>query len=97
MAHMERSEAARLVVVVYGQVQGVGFRWWTRCRAVELGLRGHAMNLPDGSVEVLAEGHRACCDWLLGRLGDGSPPGRVDRLEPRWTDATGDLTTFVER
>jgi len=42
--------------VVRGQVQGVGFRWWVRARALELGLVGHARNLDDGRVEVVAQG-----------------------------------------
>ena len=44
----------RLTAWVHGRVQGVGFRWWTRARALELGLVGHATNHPDG--RVLASG-----------------------------------------
>ena len=46
----------RMTVFVRGRVQGVGFRWWTRARALELGLAGHARNTDDGRVEVVAEG-----------------------------------------
>ena len=46
----------RLTVVVHGDVQGVGFRWWTRSRALELSLVGTATNLPDGRVQIVAEG-----------------------------------------
>ena len=46
----------RLTVFVRGRVQGVGFRWWTRARALELGLAGQARNTPDGRVEVVARG-----------------------------------------
>ena len=48
----------RLTAFVRGEVQGVGFRWWTRARALELGLAGFASNLPDGRVQVVAEGPR---------------------------------------
>ena len=41
---------------VRGSVQGVGFRWWTQGKAVELGLRGAVMNQGDGSVEVHVAG-----------------------------------------
>ncbi|MDO5504656.1 MAG: acylphosphatase, partial [Actinomycetia bacterium] len=37
-------EMVRATVFVRGHVQGVGFRWWTRARALELGLVGHARN-----------------------------------------------------
>ena len=54
---MTGSDAAvRMTAHVHGQVQGVGFRWWTRARALELGLVGSATNLADGRVQVVAEG-----------------------------------------
>jgi selenophosphate synthase/acylphosphatase len=46
----------RAVAYVEGEVQGVGFRPITRARAKALGLVGYAKNLPDGRVEVVAEG-----------------------------------------
>jgi acylphosphatase len=82
---------------VHGQVQGVGFRWWTRARALELGLVGSATNLADGRVEVVAEGTRERCEALLHQLRGGGTPGRVDRVVERWSEARGTLSTFVER
>jgi acylphosphatase len=46
----------RATIFVRGQVQAVGFRWWTRSRALELGLIGFARNLADGRVEICAQG-----------------------------------------
>ena len=43
-------------LIVSGRVQGVFFRDSTRNKAIELGLSGYAKNLPDGNVEVVAEG-----------------------------------------
>ena len=45
-----------VTIFVRGQVQGVGFRWWIRSRALELGLVGFARNLADGRVEICAQG-----------------------------------------
>lgn len=87
----------RLVAVVHGHVQGVGFRWWTRSRALEAGLTGHARNLADGRVEVVAEGERAALERLLADLRGGGTPGRVDRVTTRWGAATGEPAGFVER
>jgi acylphosphatase len=66
---------------VSGRVQGVFFRASTRQRAAELGVTGHARNLPDGRVEVLACGPehavRQLCDWLW----IGPPSAEVTRVE----------------
>jgi acylphosphatase len=88
--------AVRLTVWVTGQVQGVGFRWWTRCRALELGLVGEARNLPDRRVAVVAEGDRGACEQLLVTLGGGATPGRVEGVTEQWGDATGRWTGFSE-
>jgi acylphosphatase len=84
----------RLTAFVKGQVQGVGFRWWTRARALELGLSGSATNLEDGRVQVVAEGPRTACKALLALLRGG--PGRVDFVAERWDAARGE-TGFTER
>ncbi len=86
----------RLNAWVTGKVQGVGFRWWTRARALELGLTGEARNLPDGRVAVVAEGDRAACGGLLDLLRGDGPPGRVDDVGEQWATATGAFSGFVE-
>ena len=82
---------------VHGRVQGVGFRWWTRSRALELGLVGHAANLSDGRVEVIAEGPREACERLLAALRSESTPGQVKQVTEQFTHARGGVTGFVER
>ncbi len=91
------SEPIRLTAWVHGRVQGVGFRWWTRARALELGLVGSASNLPASKVEVVAEGPRASCEELLSALRSGHAPGAVDHVVERWSEAKGGLDGFVER
>lgn len=87
----------RLTAFVKGRVQGVGFRWWTRARALELGLRGSATNLDDGRVEVVAEGPRERCEALLDLLRGGGAPGSVEFVAERWGTARGQDDGFVER
>jgi acylphosphatase len=87
----------RLTAWVHGQVQGVGFRWWTRARALELGLTGRAANLADGRVEVIAEGPRPACARLLTALESGQTPGSVDHVVTRWSPSRGGFTGFSER
>lgn len=85
-----------MTVWVHGRVQGVGFRWWTRARALELGLVGRASNRPDGRVEVIAEGPREACERLLGLLRGPGTPGRVSLVVERYDTARGDLVGFLE-
>ncbi|GAA1266241.1 acylphosphatase [Sphaerisporangium rubeum] len=91
------AERVRLNAWVRGRVQGVGFRWWTRSRALELGLVGSASNLADGRVEVVAEGPREACERLLALLRGGDTPGRVDVVVERWSRPRGGFGGFVER
>jgi acylphosphatase len=71
--------AARFLVS--GKVQGVWFRASARDQALALGLRGHARNLDDGRVEVLAVGHSDAIDQLAAWLRIGPLQARVDDLE----------------
>lgn len=82
---------------VHGHVQGVGFRWWTRSRALELGLAGSASNLSDGRVEVVAEGPRQDCDALLELLRGARTPGGVSKVVTQFTDARGGFSGFETR
>ena len=70
--------AARFLVS--GKVQGVFFRASTRERALDLGLSGHAINLPDGRVEVIAAGNAEALDVLEVWLQHGPPAARVDAV-----------------
>lgn len=89
-------EPVRLTARVDGRVQGVGFRWWVRARAGELGLAGSATNMPDGSVEVVAEGPRHACEQLLALLRGHATPGRVRNVAARWSTPSGKLSGFAE-
>jgi acylphosphatase len=94
---MQELAEVRLTAWVHGQVQGVGFRWWTRSRALELGLTGYAANKPDGRVQVVAQGSRQACRQLLDLLqGDGTP-GQVDKVVADFTEPGDSLQGFTER
>ena len=76
---------ARLYTIK-GRVQGVFFRDSTRRVAESLGITGHAVNLPDGDVEVFACGDRASLEQLAQWLSDGPPHARVDAVIEQATD-----------
>ena len=84
----------RVALFVRGSVQGVGFRWWTRARALELGLSGFARNTADGRVEVVAEGPEDALDRLVVLLTEhpstARRPGHVTAVStPAWSEPRG--------
>jgi acylphosphatase len=91
------SDDVRMTVWVRGKVQQVGFRWWTRARALEIGLLGYTSNLGDGRVQVVAEGSRAQSEQLLELLRHGDTPGRVDGVTEIWGPAEGRYQDFSIR
>jgi acylphosphatase len=92
------SEAdVRLTAWVRGRVQGVGFRWWTRSRALELGLTGYVANRVDGRVQVVAQGPRDACEKLLHLLQGDTTPGRIDNVVADWSQAPQDIEGFSAR
>lgn len=67
--------------VVRGRVQGVGFRYFVMHEAEGLGVSGFARNLPDGSVEVVAEAEDPALQQLEQRLRQGPSFARVAAVE----------------
>ena len=79
----------------------MGFRWWTRARALELGLVGHARNAGDGRVEVVAQGPperiRELVAMLEERPSTQLRPGDVDDCVTTWAAVQEGLAGFVEK
>ncbi len=79
---------------IYGRVQGVAFRWYTRSAAQALGVTGRVGNRPDGSVRLIAEGSPEALDALKRWAERGPDHARVDRVEEFRSEATGTFSTF---
>jgi acylphosphatase len=91
----------RATVYVRGDVQGVGFRFWTQARARELGLVGHAKNLPDGRVEVVVQGDGDAVDRLIALIQEepssANRPGAVGGVVTQWGRALPGVRAFEAR
>ncbi len=90
-------DRARVHLLVEGLVQGVAFRAYTTEEARRLGVQGWVRNLPDGRVEVLAEGERAAVEALAAWCRRGPPAARVADVVATWEAWRGDLGAFGTR
>jgi acylphosphatase len=77
-------------VIVGGQVQGVGFRYWAVAEAARLGLAGYVRNRPDGSVEAEIEGAQDAVERMLEWLRRGPPGSRVAEVAVEDAPTTGE-------
>ncbi|MEO0455107.1 MAG: acylphosphatase [Cyanobacteria bacterium P01_A01_bin.114] len=71
----------RIKLTVFGIVQGVGFRYHTRLKAIEIGLTGYVRNRPEGTVEIVADGDQTQLQQIIQWAHQGSPAAQVDRVE----------------
>lgn len=94
MLTIEVNRKIQLFVLISGKVQGVGFRNFTQMNAKQLGINGYAKNLPNGKVEVVAEGDKAQLDALVTLLKKGPRFARVDSLDADERPFTGEYKTF---
>lgn len=77
-------QAIRLLI--YGRVQGVGYRWWAKREARALALRGWVRNRSDGSVELLAIGPAAALRVLADLCRRGPNAAEVTSVEEAEAD-----------
>ncbi|MEM5799117.1 MAG: acylphosphatase [Candidatus Aenigmatarchaeota archaeon] len=71
----------RIHAYISGRVQGVNFRWNTKLMADKLGIKGWVKNLPDGRVEIVAEGDDERIDVCLEYVKKGPLLAKVEKIE----------------
>jgi acylphosphatase len=86
--------AEQLRAIAHGRVQGVSFRHYTVLKASELGLTGWVRNLPDHTVETLAEGEKEQLERFLTWLHVGPPAAHVTQVDVYWSPASGKFADF---
>ena len=85
---------ARLHLIISGRVQGVGFRFSAYDEAKDLALAGWVRNLPNGDVEIVAQGSRENLQMLAAWAHLGPPSAHVTQVREDWLDSTGEFTDF---
>lgn len=73
-------ESQAEIIRVYGKVQGVFYRKSTQAEAQKIGLKGWVRNLPDGSVEIFAEGSTQQLEELKTWCKQGPPQAKVEKI-----------------
>lgn len=85
---------SELHCIVTGRVQGVAFRNFVKSIADELSLTGFVCNLPDGTVEVLAQGEYGVVKVFENHIETGPPNARVNNVYEEWREPTKDFDSF---
>ncbi len=83
----------RIEATFYGRVQGVGFRFTAIRFAEDFSLKGYVKNLPDGSVEVIAEGKEDDLKGFLEKI-KGYFENYIRDTDLNWLEATGEFKAF---
>ena len=90
-------EIQRVHIIVQGRVQGVFYRDSTRRKANELSLVGTVRNLPDGAVEIVAEGPHVSLETLIQWCRLGPPAAEVKDISTTYYSPTGEFVDFSIR
>lgn len=83
-----------LHIIVHGIVQGVGFRFFVRDRSVQYGIKGWVRNLPNGTVEIHAEGEEEMLTEFVTKVLQGPSFGHVSRLVKDWVEPKNKYEEF---
>lgn len=85
------------IILVQGKVQGVFFRGFVQQQARLLGVNGYAKNLPDGSVEVVAQGSKGAVAELISKCHEGPPGATIQDVRVTWRLLAQELRRFEIR
>ncbi len=87
--------------IAKGRVQGVGYRWFVQQTATKLGIKGYVRNLPDGTVELEAEGSPESLNTLINEMKKGPRGADVQAIKEHrvslMNEAARRFTTFEIR
>lgn len=84
----------RMEITYSGHVQGVGFRYTARTVAAGFEVSGSVRNLPDGRVELIAEGERAELEGFRAAIRDAGLGALIRQEDVRWSEARGGVRGF---
>jgi acylphosphatase len=84
----------RVVLKIFGLVQGVAFRYFLKTQADNLTIVGFAKNEADGTITVIAEGKKEKLELFVKHCHEGPPEAKVEKITLIWDNPTGQFTDF---
>jgi acylphosphatase len=81
-------------VIVQGVVQGVGYRFFVLNQARLYDVKGFVKNMPDGTVQVVAEGKKGMVKDFIERLRIGPLSAHVTGVDVKWNEKDSGFTEF---
>lgn len=84
----------KVEIIVQGVVQGVGYRFFVINQAHLFDVKGYVKNLPNGSVEVVAEGDKGVVKDFIERLRIGPLSAHVTGIDVKWDVKGSGFTEF---
>ncbi|STQ84736.1 2-hydroxy-6-oxohepta-2,4-dienoate hydrolase [Helicobacter fennelliae] len=84
-----------LQILVFGKVQGVGYRKFAKAKAIECNITGTTENLSDGSVEIFAQGEESDMKQFLKHLAQGPERAEVSHISHTESESKRPFTEFI--
>ena len=84
----------RLYLKIFGQVQGVGLRFWIKEEADKAGLTGWVKNSSAGTVEAVLEGKTLSLHNFIEQFYNRDKVIKIDKIEEIWADYQGEFDSF---
>ena len=84
----------QVLIKIYGQVQGIGFRYQAFIKARKLNIKGYAQNIDDGSLEILAQGEEDRLKEMIGWARVGPENAKVEKIVTAWEKADSKFNDF---
>ncbi|WP_181444406.1 acylphosphatase [Bacillus sp. 03113] len=84
-------------MIVFGRVQGVGFRYFAQMKAVQYNIKGWTRNLSDGTVEIVALGEQDQLTLFIEEIRRGNPFSKVTNIDITPVDQAESFNSFSIR
>ena len=86
---------ARVDATIHGEVQRVGYRYIVQDTARRLGVKGYVQNMPDGTINVIAEAPKDAIQKFIEAIRIKEPPIDVERIQATYSEPTGEFKYFT--